>query len=1096
MTAHRCGVVLVAAVLASIAVCRADDVPNPAESERSVVVEGMPPGTMKIITVPGAGPVPSMSKAWSADGSPKPPEAGVPSHPEGPEKPGAGEASPKDAEGKEKPGEKPGEKQATVKRPTEPAAPADPRELSARPDESGVVRFQFRGQAWPDLLEWLGEISGLSVDWQELPSDYVNLSTQRGYTVDEVRDLLNRHLLARGFTMLKQDEFLIVVKCEGLSVGLVPRIAPEELERRDPHEYVRVTFALDWLLADEAVNELQPLLSANGKLFPLAATNRIEAMDAVANLRQIQRVLTEEQSVPEGEPRLVHEFVLRYARADEVQVQLEQFLGTDTRNTGSGTRGSSPQQFGQQQEAMMRMQQHMQEQMQQQMQRQMQQQMQQMQAGQPPGRPGRAGVGPASQEKPVRLLVNRRRNSLLVHAPPDKMALISDAVTLLDVPEQGDRSLQAFLGRMQVYRLAQLDPRKLVQSLQELGGMDPATRLEVDDANRAIIAYATPADHFTIRSTIEKLDGSARRVEVIPLRDLAADEVAGTIQFLMSGSTDRNSSRNAYPDYSWGYPRRSRDDEPTDGFRVDADVMNNRLLVRANDMELEEVLSILVKLGEIPAPDRLDRAARVLNVFVGDDPAAFFQQLQRNWKAVAPNPLQLPSEADMEAVKRQSDTRRRTDEKGPAETKSTVEESIDGEAAEQGNPAQDGPSSAKSAATAPGGSDGPPSPASVGDVRSAGTLPTPGLFTTALWQKPAEAPAALDPATVDPAATDSAAADSAAADSADLNADPPPAPVVVSLDAEGRLVVTSRDAAAVRLLEDLAARLAPPRRDYELFRLKNAPAGWVKLNLEEFFEDDESAGDRSRDRMMSMIFGYPSPRSESQDRRLSQRRKLRFISDLDTNTILVQGASAEQLRTIAELIELYDVPEPVNVQNARITRLFPIRFSRASVVADTVKDAYRDLLSDNDKALQQNRPGGPPERGFGGSGMSFIAGFGVAEGGESKDRTSVRFKGKLSIGVDDITNTLLVSTEGENLMRVVAQMIDELDEAARPVSNVSVIALQRGTDGSRVQKALEKVLGGKSTPSDNDRPGPPFPPGPPFGMEAPRMGMPRTGRPN
>jgi hypothetical protein len=508
------------------------------------------------------------------------------------------------------------------------------------------------------------------------------------------------------------------------------------------------------------------------------------------------------------------------------------------------------------------------------------------------------------------------------------------------------------------------------------------------------------------------------------------------------------------------------------------------------------VLSILVKLGEIPAPDRLDRAARVLNVFVGDDPAAFFQQLQRNWKAVAPNPLQLPSEADMESVKRQSDTRRRTDEKGPAETKPTVEESIDGDAAEKGKPAQDGPSGANPAATAPdrsvgtaadpSGPDGPPSPPVVGDVRSAGTLPSPGLFTTALWQNPAEAPAAGDPA----------AADSAAADSAAANAVPPPAPVVVSLDAEGRLVVTSRDAAAVRLLEDLAARLAPPRRDYEVFRLKNAPAGWVKLSLEEFFEDDESADDRSRNRMMSMIFGYPSPRSESQDRRLSQRRKLRFISDLDTNTILVQGASAEQLRTIAELIELYDVPEPVNVQNARITRLFPIRFSRASVVADTVKDAYRDLLSDNDKALQQNRPGGPPERGFGGSGMSFIAGFGMAEGSESKDRTSVRFKGKLSVGVDDITNTLLVSTEGENLMRVVAQMIEELDEAARPVSNVSVVALQPGTDGSRVQKALEKVLGGKSTPSDNNRPGPPFPPGPPFGMEAPRMGMPRAGRPD
>ena len=113
----------------------------------------------------------------------------------------------------------------TVKRPEKPATPPNPEELHVRPDKDGVVRFQFRGQSWPDVLEWFGDISGMSVDWQELPADYLNIATQRGYTVDEIRDLLNRHLLARGYTMLQQDEFLIVVKCEQLSAGLVPQVS-------------------------------------------------------------------------------------------------------------------------------------------------------------------------------------------------------------------------------------------------------------------------------------------------------------------------------------------------------------------------------------------------------------------------------------------------------------------------------------------------------------------------------------------------------------------------------------------------------------------------------------------------------------------------------------------------------------------------------------------------------------------------------------------------------------------------------------------------------------------------------------------------------
>ena len=68
---------------------------------------------------------------------------------------------------------------------------------------------------------------------------------------------------------------------------MVPRVEPEELEKRDSHEYVKVSFTLDWLLAEDAVKELEPMKSPNGKLTALAGSNRIEAMDAVINLREI-----------------------------------------------------------------------------------------------------------------------------------------------------------------------------------------------------------------------------------------------------------------------------------------------------------------------------------------------------------------------------------------------------------------------------------------------------------------------------------------------------------------------------------------------------------------------------------------------------------------------------------------------------------------------------------------------------------------------------------------------------------------------------------------------------------------------------------------
>ena len=128
---------------------------------------------------------------------------GEPRPPGSLEKPGEGDAdrSGKDKSDKDKPDPsqadkgKPAEEPKSVPRPTKPPQPANPDELKVRPDSSGKVRFNFTGQAWLDVLQWLADISSMSLDWQELPRDYLNLITQRSYTVEEARGVINRHLL-------------------------------------------------------------------------------------------------------------------------------------------------------------------------------------------------------------------------------------------------------------------------------------------------------------------------------------------------------------------------------------------------------------------------------------------------------------------------------------------------------------------------------------------------------------------------------------------------------------------------------------------------------------------------------------------------------------------------------------------------------------------------------------------------------------------------------------------------------------------------------------------------------------------------------------
>ncbi|MCX7428348.1 MAG: hypothetical protein NTW96_22300 [Planctomycetia bacterium] len=274
----------------------------------------------------------------------------------------------------------------------------------------------------------------------------------------------------------------------------------------------------------------------------------------------------------------------------------------------------------------------------------------------------------------------------------------------------------------------------------------------------------------------------------------------------------------------------------------------------------------------------------------------------------------------------------------------------------------------------------------------------------------------------------------------------PAPPVRIARQADGRLVITSEDTAALDLLEDMIGEMAPSRQDYKIFRLKSAWAYGVASNLEDFFkEEDEEKSTRSR------YFDYwdyrPEPKTKERAG-LSKRRPLKFISDSDTNTILVQGATPEQLRQIEELITFYDKPEPTDSQNIRKTATIPIRYSKARVIAEAVKEVYRDLLSSTDKAFAEKKDQQRPE-----SRYTYIYG---GEGEDKQTEQVPRFKGLLSIGVDEHSNTLIVSAPA-CLFTQVTEMIQKLDEAAKPVGDVRVVKVGNGVSAERLQQALSGI---------------------------------------
>jgi len=901
-----------------------------------------------------------------------------------------------------------------IKRKSEPPDPPNKREFDIKPDEQGLVQFQFRNQAWPELMRWLADVCGMSLDWQELPGDYLNIATQRKHTLEETRDLFNRHLLARGFTMLEFDGTIQILKTSGINAALVPKVEPSKLASLPPNRFVRVSFSLDTLIAADVVTELKPLISSNGTLSALAATNRLEAMDTAANLSELSRILSEEQSDAALES-LAREFVLEHVRAIDVREQLLQFLGLETKKRESMSR--EQQMMEMQQQQMM-----------------MQQQQQQQQKG---------GVAPNQKSKAeIYIVGNVRRNSIIAHAPPDKMAVIAAFVKRVDVPNENADSLESLQARTQVYRLSSLDPKQLVASLVAMDAMEPTTRLEVDEKNKAIIAYASFSDQYTIKKMIERLDGSARDVDVIQLRRLRAEDVVGTIKFLMGNEEKKeDNSRNRYYD-PWG-SNNTKKDTNTDQFRVAANSQDNQVLIWANEVERAEVQKLLIKLGELPPTGGSASRVRVIDANRSSDTQAYLKRLQEAWSKISPTPLELPTEDQFDAPdamkepasdkeKEPKDSAKKNKEDEPSKEKVTGAPLNKKDVSQTPFTLQDrnlarlgiptGRFSASNQTESQGGET-----VGAGNQEVEGT-PKDELSTPekALTKETVRNPSAARP-------------DS---QQGSLKAK---APIEISFDERGNLVLRSDDTDALSKLEQLMIDNAPPQRGYEVYAIKHSKPSWIKWNLEDYYKEEKKENNNSNSFMRFFFDMDASNEKKSDDAQLGKKRKLRFLSDNDTNSLIVIGADDAQLKTIEELIRLWDVPEKTNKQRLRFTKLVKVEYSRAEGIVEAIKEAYRDLLSTNDKAFQKEREGG------GGDGKEpkrSDSSDSIFDGG-----MNFSFSGRLSLGVDKITNSIIVCAEGDDLLTLVLDMIKQLDTAAMPSESVEILKL----DGANSQ-AMEKAL--------------------------------------
>jgi type II secretory pathway component GspD/PulD (secretin) len=816
------------------------------------------------------------------------------------------------------------------------------------------LRFNFSSARWRDVLEWFAGAAQMNLNWREMPEGSLNLITRGSYDVSEAQDVLNMHLLARGFTLLEREHALFLVKLdETLNPTMVPRVRPEDLDERGSYEYVKVSLPLDWMLAEAAANELAPILSPYGKIIPLTATNRIEAMDAVSNLRELRNLLQGEQS-DSSQERLVVEFHLQYASALEVIEKLNQLLGLE----------KPAERMSRDQMRMAREQMALRAEM-----------------------VKRLGeqAAPFEQKGPdVHLVANERQNSILANAAPDKIAVIRQAVQALDVPndDQGIRLTE--VTTMKVYPLngAEADAvASILEELRDIGKLHPSSRFSEDDDRQILFAYASLQDHLTIKSVMDQLAGSARNFQVIPLRQLKAAYVADSIRTLMQGAEAE--ARSEGRDRSRRRRRETNNNNNSwSGFRVDADLPNNRLFLFATAAESEQVEELLVKLGE-----RLGLAGNQRFISVSDETIdETIERVRSLWPSMSAHPLRIEVPADQPRSddSSQNDPLERDAHESDAEETPAVR--------------QDEPQNAEH-------SDAPQSP----QDSAASKFGQESVDRTALAYHPAQSRRAVFPV-------------------ADLGRQTPafprqfgdpaqsrPVPVYIRQGRRGELILRSEDREALDQLESLVWSSLPQTKPYTVFRLQHVSPYSIELTLQEIFASD---GVRAT-------------------------TPLKFVSDSPTRSIMVFGAGDSELREIEDLIDFYDQPLAGDPATRRKPRFIELQYANAQVVANVIKDLYRDVLSANDRALDQPRG----ERSQAPSTIVSVS---------TGDDRQPQFKGLLSIGTFADTNTLIVSAP-QYLSDEIEQAVRELDrdEAA---TVTSVVRIGDQVNGALIAERLSNLM--------------------------------------
>ncbi|MBX7102475.1 MAG: hypothetical protein K1X57_00235 [Gemmataceae bacterium] len=265
-----------------------------------------------------------------------------------------------------------------------------------------------------------------------------------------------------------------------------------------------------------------------------------------------------------------------------------------------------------------------------------------------------------------------------------------------------------------------------------------------------------------------------------------------------------------------------------------------------------------------------------------------------------------------------------------------------------------------------------------------------------------------------------------------------------------RLIVSSNDPQALALVQELTRLLTTSSGDggFEVIKLKNANATDAAKTINDAFNGPAQPANNQGGG--NPFGGFPfggfnrgggAPAATTTTP--STSAKVRVIADPAANSLLVKAPPLEMLeikRLLKESIDSGD--ESRALQKTHV--IGPLKASKATEVAEVIKDVYKDSMSNN--TTQQS----------GGGRMPFFMGGGGGGAQRLTDANGNPRGAALTVGIEEATNSLIVRCS-DSMYQDIKTLVDKLEEVARGSPRSIKVVSVKGIDPALLQQALEAL---------------------------------------